>query len=150
MAPVRGVIEYIESNREEFGDIFLFMGFRSPGDMLFKKDLKRWQNKFNQKITVDKPDKSWKGDVGVVTKMLEESGIKNNKKIVITCGPPVMIKFVIKTLEKMGFNHDQIYVSLERMMKCGIQKCGHCMIGGKYVCRDGPVFNYENAKWLKD
>jgi len=150
VAPVKGVLEFIEANRKRYGDVHVFLGFRSPSDMLFKREIKRWEKIGNVHITVDKADDKWRRDVGVVTKLLSDSGMDNHNKIVVSCGPPIMIKFVIKTLEKMDFNHDQIYVSLERMMQCGVQKCGHCMIGGKYVCKDGPVLNYEVAKWLKD
>ena len=150
VAPVRSVIEFIEQKRNNFRNVDIFLGFRSPGDVLFMKYIKRWQNKFNVHLTVDKADKSWKYNIGVVTKLLENSNLNNENKTVVTCGPPIMIKFVIQTLEKLGFHHDQIYVSFERLMKCGIGKCGHCMIKGIYVCKDGPVFRYDTVKDLKE
>ncbi|MBS1266161.1 MAG: Sulfhydrogenase 2 subunit gamma [Candidatus Woesearchaeota archaeon] len=151
-SPVRGVIEYVEQNPDDYNGITLFLGFRCPSEVLFKKDIENWINKFDVNITVDKcePEDNWKKNVGLVTKILEESKITNKNKIVVTCGPPIMIKFVIKTLKKLGFNDNQIYVSLERMMSCGIQKCGNCLVGNKYVCKDGPVFNYQEAKDLVD
>ncbi|MBW2999737.1 FAD/NAD(P)-binding protein [Candidatus Woesearchaeota archaeon] len=150
VAPLRSVVEYVRHNREKYKDIHLFLGFRDPKEILFKRDIKNWEKEFNLHLTVDKADKKWKGNVGLVTALLEKSGLNNHNKIAATCGPPIMIKFVIKTLKKMGFNDDQIYVSMERLMQCGMGKCGHCIVGGKYVCEHGPVFNYNDAKWLED
>jgi len=148
VAPVRSVIEYIEQNRADFKDVEIFFGFRTPYDMLFKKGIARWQKKFNVHLTVDKPTKEWKYNKGVVTNLL--TNLSNENKVVVTCGPPIMIKFVIQTLEKLRFHDDQIYVSYERRMKCGIGKCGHCMIKGVYVCKDGPVFRYDIVRNLKE
>ncbi len=148
-SPVRGVIQYVEQNQKDFDGITMFLGFRCPDDILFRKDIERWSRVFDVNLTVDKCDKDWKGHVGLVTEILENYGMDNHNKVVVTCGPPIMIKFVIKSLKKMGFNDDQIYVSLERMMSCGIQKCGNCLCGGKYVCKDGPVFKYSEAKHLE-
>lgn len=150
VAPLRGVIKFIERNRKMFGKIDLFLGFRNPEDILFKNDIKEWKKKFNLQLTVDKADKAWKGNIGVVTTLLEAAKLSSENTIVITCGPPIMIKFVLQTLKKLGFADSQIYMSLERLMKCGIGKCGRCQIAGKRVCRHGPVFCYEEAKFLKD
>ncbi len=150
VAPLRSIIQYVEKNMDKFDGAELFLGYRSPSDILFKEDLKEWQKRFKVSMTVDKGDKRWKGNVGVVTKLIDSSGMDNNKKIVAACGPPIMMKFVIQSLKNLGFNDDQIYVSLERMMQCGIGKCGHCLVGGKYVCEHGPVFRYDSAKWLED
>ena len=150
VAPVRSVIQYIEQHRADYSDVELFFGFRSPKDVLFKNDLKVWEKSFRMHLTVDKPDKKWKYNSGVVTKLLEQANISSGNKTVVTCGPPIMIKFVIQTLQKLHFHNDQIYVSYERLMKCGIGKCGHCMIQGLYVCKDGPVFRYDKVKDLKE
>ncbi|OGM03289.1 hypothetical protein A3K72_03190 [Candidatus Woesearchaeota archaeon RBG_13_36_6] len=149
-SPVRGVVEYIEQHSQDFKGMKMFFGFRTPDDILFRDEIENWSKKFEVNLTVDKGDDKWKGKVGLVTKILEDSKMNNQNKVVVTCGPPIMIKFVILTLKKLGFNDDQIYVSLERMMSCGIQKCGNCLVGGKYVCKDGPVFNYKEAKFLVD
>ncbi|MFC1800838.1 anaerobic sulfite reductase subunit AsrB [Nanoarchaeota archaeon] len=150
VAPIRGVIKYIEKNKKLFRQTSLFLGFRSPEDILFRKDLKEWKKKFNLHLTVDKADRKWKGNKGVVTKLLENAKISAKDTIAIACGPPIMIRFVIQTLKKLGFEDNQIYISFERLMKCGIGKCGRCQIGGKRVCKDGPVFCYEEAQHLKD
>ncbi len=150
VAPLRGVIEYILNKRDKFKDLDIFIGFRSPDDILFERDLKNWRKKSNFYITVDKADRKWKGNVGVITTLLEKKKNKKKKSIVIICGPPIMIKFTVQTLQKFGFKDEQIYMSLERLMKCGLGKCGHCLIKGRYVCKDGPVFNYKEAKLLED
>ncbi len=146
IAPMRSAIEYIERNREDFLDVHLFFGFKNPKEILFKEDMEKWREKFNLNLIVDKGDKKWKGNVGFVTDVLERADIDNKRKVVFICGPPAMIKFVIEILEKKGFNHDQIFISYERQMKCGVGICGHCMIHGKYVCKDGPVFRYDEVK----
>lgn len=150
VAPLRGIIEYIEKNRNDFRDVYLFFGFRNPGEILFKGDNEKWAKKFNFKITVDKADKKWKGNVGFVTSSLEKTEMDNRNKIVFVCGPPTMIKFVIDILKKKGFNDDQIFISYERQMKCGTGICGHCMMHGKYTCKDGPVFRYDEVKGYGD
>jgi len=150
VAAVRSVIHYIEQHRADFKDVELFLGFRTPNDMLFKNDIKRWEKKFNLHLTVDKADQPWTYNTGVVTKLLETANLSNEHKIVVACGPPIMIKFTLLTLEKLGFHKDQIYVSLERLMKCGLGKCGHCMIQHMYVCKDGPVFRYDKVYTLKE
>ncbi|MBW2971070.1 anaerobic sulfite reductase subunit AsrB [Candidatus Woesearchaeota archaeon] len=151
-SPVRGVIEYVEQHPTEFRGITMFLGFRCPKEILFKEDIKKWSKKYNVNLTVDRcfPEDNWQGPVALVTKILEESKIGNNQKIAVVCGPPVMMKFVVVALQKLGWNDDQIYVSHERMMSCGIQKCGNCLVGGKYICKDGPVFRYDLARTLVD
>lgn len=151
-SPVRGVIEYIDEHGSDYKDIRIFLGFRCPTEILFKEDIDKWSKKYKVECTVDKcvPEDEWAGPVGVVTKILDASKMSNKNTIVLTCGPPIMIKYVIISLKKLGFHDDQIYVSLERMMSCGIQKCGNCLVGGEYVCKDGPVFRYDKGKNLID
>lgn len=150
VAPLRGVLKYIEKHRAEYERVHLFFGFRNPDEIIFKDDIKAWDRIFDLNLTVDKAPKNYKGRVGLVTKIVEESGLNNKKKIVMVCGPPIMIKFTILTLKKMGFHHDQIFVSFERRMKCGVGMCGHCMISGLYVCKDGPVFRYDKVKGVHE
>lgn len=150
VAPVRTVVEYAEKKRSDFGKINLFFGFRSPKEFLFKYDFDRWRKTFDLTITIDKPHPDWSGNVGFLNSIIEKSGIKPDNEVVIICGPPIMIKVTAETLKKIGFSDQQIYVSLERMMQCGVGKCGHCMVGNKYVCKDGPVFPYDIAKGMVD
>lgn len=150
VAPLRGVIDFIEENEEKYGEVSIFFGFRGPEEILFKQDIDKWKKLFNLSITVDKADKKWKGNIGVITTLLEKAKLNKDNSVVITCGPPIMIKFVIQQLTSQGFDERQIWVSLERHMKCGIGKCGRCMINGRLVCEDGPVFNYLDAKAFVD
>ncbi|KYK25072.1 hypothetical protein AYK26_02655 [Euryarchaeota archaeon SM23-78] len=150
VAPLRGVLKYLEKHRADYDRVHLFFGFRDPNEILFKKDMEQWNRIFDLNLTVDKAPDSYTGKVGLVTKIVEESGLNNKKKAVMICGPPIMIKFTILTLEKLGFHHDQIFVSFERRMKCGVGMCGHCMISGLYVCKDGPVFRYDKVKGLHE
>lgn len=148
-APLVGALEYIEKNRKAFGNVDVFFGFRFPHDILFKRDIKKWKKKFNLYLTVDKGEKAWKGNVGVVTKLLDNAKISTDSAVLI-CGPPIMTKFVMQSLEKKGIKEDNVYISFERLMSCGIGKCGHCELGGKYVCKQGPVFRYDRAKSMVD
>jgi len=150
VAPIRAVLKYIEKHRKDFNDVHVFLGFRSPNDIIFKKDIQAWKKMFDFNLTLDKGDKNWKGKVGLITKIIDESGLNNDNKIVFMCGPPIMMKFVGQSLNKLGFHNDQIIVSLERHMKCGLGRCGHCMVHGSYVCKDGPVYQWGKVKDLKE
>ena len=150
VAPLRGVIKYVEKHRADYDRVHLFIGFRSPEAIIFKKDIGLWNRIFDLRLTVDKAEPGYKGKVGLVTKIVEESGLDSNNKAAIVCGPPAMIKFTIMALEKIGFSHSQIFISHERRMKCGVGMCGHCMISGIYVCKDGPVFRYDQVKNLHE
>ncbi len=150
VAPLRGVIKYIENNRKNFGNVSLFFGFRNPEEILFNYEIDRWKKDYDFNITVDKAESKWKGNTGVITSIIDRSNIDKENSIAILCGPPIMIKFVVESLYKKGFKDHQIWVSLERRMKCGVGRCGHCQVSGKYVCKDGPVFNYAEAKNMID
>ncbi|MFH1211355.1 MAG: FAD/NAD(P)-binding protein [Candidatus Woesearchaeota archaeon] len=147
VAPLRGVIDYIGQNRNDFKDIYMFLGYRSPDDILFRKQLEEWKKKYKVTMTVDKnpPDLKacYTGAVGFITDAIDKYQMDNAMKIVTLCGPPIMIKKAIETLKKKGFNNDQLFVSEERLMYCGIGKCCHCMIKDKFTCKDGPVFRYD-------
>ncbi len=146
VAPVRGIIEYVEKHRKDYGKLNIYFGYRNPKELLFKEDFPEWEKKHNLKVTVDKGGKGWKGHVGLITTLLDEEDFNNHGKIAFICGPPIMIKFVIQSLKKKGFNDDQIFISNERLMKCATGMCGHCMIEGKYCCKDGPVFRWDEVK----
>jgi NAD(P)H-flavin reductase len=121
--------------------------------MCYKEEIKEWQQNpsLNVILTIDKPEETWKENVGVVPKILEEvvkPTIENTK--VITCGPPIMIKYTLISLDKLGFAPKDVITTLEMKMQCGLGKCGRCNIGSTYVCKDGPVFTYEQLKVLPD
>jgi sulfite reductase subunit B len=152
LCPTRSMIEYIEDRREEFGRFVLFFGARTPQDQLFADDLARWRKDgewIEYHETVDQADSTWRGNVGVITSLFAKTTISSDCRVII-CGPPIMYKFVIKELNKIAISDDHIYVDLERRMKCGVGKCGHCQINNLYVCTDGPVFNFARIKNLKE
>ena len=144
LPPLRSVIWTALDQREDFGDITIVYGARSVEDLVYKDELKHWEERADVKMitTVDPGGETddWKGKVGFVPTVLEETAVSNENTIAIVCGPPIMIKFSLQSLEKMGFNNDQVYSTLENRMKCGFGKCGRCNVGNIYVCKDGPVF----------
>lgn len=152
VAPVRGIVEYIEQNRDKFGTVDLFFGFRTMHDMLFTKDYKKWENEnMNLDIVLSDKGKHPRAKHGLITDILDSPATaSNDNKIVFVCGPPPMIKAVCENLMGKGFNKDQIYISEERQMKCGVGRCGHCMIEDKYCCTDGPVFRYDELEGYGD
>ena len=145
VAPLRGIIDYIKQNRKEFKEVMLFLGYRSPEDIAYKREKKEWEKEYNLNVSVDKNvgKVCFDGFTGFITDLLKQTIMDNEKKIVFICGPPMMMKLSIQILKEKGFNDDQIYISAERLMQCGLGICGHCMIQGKYTCADGPVFRYD-------
>lgn len=155
LAPVRPAIMHIFNNRKKYGKFKIISGARSCDNMLFTKEFSSWQDKKNEVeliLTVDKVNEGekWEHNVGVVTTCFDKACLTASNSIVITCGPEIMMKFVVKELLKKGFREDQVYVSLERRMQCGVGRCGHCQIGKYFVCKDGPVFSYDQVKGLPD
>ncbi len=151
LAPPRSVIEYIEKNHKKYGKVSLFLGFRDPAEMLFREDIDMWKKRHDVTLTVDHcADPAYKGKVCFVTDAFSDADISPGNKAVILCGPPVMMNVCIERLKKKGFDDEQIYLSYERHMKCGVGKCGHCVVAGKYMCKDGPVFSYKDARNFYD
>lgn len=152
LCPVRSMIEYILHHREDFGKFTLFFGAKTPSDLLFEEDLEAWrcESCMDYLETVDTPDAGWKGNVGVITTLFQQAQDITPETKVIICGPPIMYKFVIAELDKVGIPRSNVYVDLERRMKCGVGKCGHCQINDKYVCMDGPVFCYAEIETLEE
>jgi sulfhydrogenase subunit gamma (sulfur reductase) len=152
LPPLRSLIEAVLQEREAFGAITILYGARTPQDRVYKGELDRWKSRGDLLLleTVDVGDETWAGSVGVVTTLLARISVDPSRTIAFTCGPPIMIKFVIQDLLKLGFAEDRIVSTLERYMKCGVGKCGHCAIGSKYVCVDGPVFTYKQLKDLPE
>ena len=145
IAPLRPLMDSIVANRKKFGKVYFIYGAKNPNDILFQKDLLEWQNKAKVLVTVEEPSSDWHGKVGVITKLFDEIKIPKTAAAV-TCGSPAMFKFVLVELKSKGLSDKNIYLSLERRMKCGIGKCQHCTCGEKYVCIDGPVFSYAALK----
>lgn len=152
LAPLRGVIKSIQGNRDEFNNFEILYGARTPDSMLFTDEYEEWRKIPNTKLflTVDSvpPGMEWKENVGVVTTLFDKITCPQENTVVLTCGPDIMMKFVVLDLLKQGWNPEQIYVSLERRMSCGMKKCGNCQIGPVFVCQDGPVFQYSDIMYL--
>lgn len=148
LAPLRGVIRSIMKNRDQYGDFEILYGCRTPDGMLFTDEYEEWRRIPNTRLylTVDyvPPGVEWGHNIGVVTTLFDKMRSRKENTIVITCGPEIMMKFVVLDLLKRGWSPEQIYVSLERRMSCGIKKCGNCQIGPVFVCQDGPVFKYAD------
>jgi NAD(P)H-flavin reductase len=148
LAPLRSLIYYLLANREKYGELKLLYGARTPEDLLFKDEMMNWDMEIC--LTVDRAGEGWIGNVGLVTTLFDRTKIEPENTIAVICGPPIMIKVVSEELLKMDFPESRIIVSLERLMKCGMGMCGHCNIGAKYVCKDGPVFTYgETMRFLE-
>jgi NAD(P)H-flavin reductase len=152
LCPTRSIIRYILDRRSEFGKFTLFFGARSPKEMLFLDDLADWRcsSDVSYHETVDRPDDKWMGNVGVITTLFKKADPFSRDTRVIICGPPVMYKFVVRELDGAGISRSNIFVDLERRMKCGVGKCGHCQINDKYVCLDGPVFRFSDIQNLEE
>ncbi len=152
LPPLRSLLEAILEERQSFGAVSLLYGARTPADRVYQDELERWKSRGDIQVleTVDVGDESWTGPVGVVTTLFNQVTLDPSRTMAYTCGPPIMIKFVIQDLLRMGFAEERIVSTLERYMKCGVGKCGHCAIGSKYVCVDGPVFTYKQLKDLPE
>jgi len=145
LAPLRPALFELLAYRERFRRIILLYGTRTPRDILFKRDLKRWRSHFDLEvyITVDRASGAWQGNVGVVIKLIQRAPFDPSNAIALICGPEVMMRFSIEALQQRGIGNENIFVSMERNMKCGCGFCGHCQYGPHFVCQDGPVFGYD-------
>jgi anaerobic sulfite reductase subunit B len=151
LAPVRKTIDYFAVNPLEVSKLEVLIGFKSPADQLFVEDIRRWKKNHNVIVTVDRGDDSWEQETGLITQHIDKLDLSDlANKVIVLVGPPIMMKFTTIELLKKGFKEENIWVSFERKMSCGIGKCGHCKIDETYVCLEGPVFNYTKAKHLID
>lgn len=152
LAPLRPVIQEVIKNRSDYGNVFILFGARNENGLLFTDEYKEWQKAISFKVTVDElvAKKPWKHRVGLITGLIDELKLNVDKTIAFICGPEMMMRFVCKGLSLKGLPAADMYVSLERRMKCGIGQCGHCQHVGLFVCKDGPVFSYKNVAGLYD
>jgi len=154
LAPVRSAINYVLDNRNDYGKVTILFGAKQPSERLFTDELAAMHDRSDVALleTVDRPDEEgkWKGNTGVITTLFSEVDFDPQKTLVIVCGPPIMYKFVLIELDKFKLPHDQLYLSLERRMKCGVGKCGHCQVNSIYVCMDGPVLKYSDLYDLRE
>ncbi len=148
LAPLRSLMYELFSRSGQFKKVLFRGGCKTPKEMLYREEIHGWHQRddLNIKLTVDKGDESWKGNVGVVTTILDNLEVDCAQAIAIVCGPPVAMKFSTKKLLELGFRENNIYLSMEKNMSCGIGKCGHCRLGTYYGCKDGPVFTYDKIK----
>lgn len=153
LAPIRSLFLTLVDRVKEFKSVVCRFGARTPDDFIYKKTLfGSWQkiSGVDMKLTVDKANGQWKGNVGVVTTILTAEDVDVKNAVAVVCGPPIMMKFATLKLLEFRFAPKDIYLSMEKNMSCGVGKCGHCMIGKYYVCKDGPVFTYEQIKQYPD
>ncbi len=151
LSPVKGVVDYFCDHANETKGMTLVAGFKTPNDILFLEDFARWKSNMEVILTVDSADEDTVCQVGLVTQYIPQLKINERKDAVaIVVGPPMMMKFTTKGLLDVGFKQENIWISYERKMCCGIGKCGHCKIDDVYVCLDGPVFNYKEGSKLAD
>ena len=152
LAPLRSVINYVLDNRADYGTVDILYGSRSADDLVKLEEIQtEWANaeNVNVHLTIDREQERWDGHVGFVPSYFKELNFTTDKTALV-CGPPIMIKFVLQGLKELGFTNEQIYTTFELRMKCGVGKCGRCNIGSKYVCKDGPVFRFDEIEKLPD
>lgn len=152
IVPLRSLINYVKDNRRDFGKVDILLGCRTPANMLFGDEVEQWQERIdvNFNCTVDRVDgELWKGNIGLITSLIPGVNLDPPRTFAAVVGPPIMYRFVIEELLKKGIPERQILVSLERHMKCGLGKCGHCQIEHFFCCQDGPVFRYDKIKNIK-
>lgn len=152
LAPLRSLLFSLFATIEKYNKVVLRYGARTSSDIIYKNAIPEWakRDKVDIVTTVDVGDPTWKGNVGLVTTILKDAPVDIKNAMVIVCGPPIMMKFVTLKLLDLGFSPQDIYLSMEKNMSCGLGKCGHCRIGKYYICKDGPVFTYEQLKELHD
>jgi NAD(P)H-flavin reductase len=148
LAPIRSLLFALEAIKHKLEKVILCYGSKTPADCIYKPLFERLNatEKFEAYRIVDKADETWQGSVGVVTSLLNKIKISIENSVAVVCGPPIMMKFGTIRLLEMGYKDEQIFLSMEKNMSCGLGKCGHCMMGEYFVCRDGPVFTYDEIK----
>lgn len=150
LAPLRPALYSLLAQREKYGKIVLLYGTRSPADILFRRELEQWRARFDLDVyvSVDRGQGGWRGNIGVVTTLIHRAPFDALNAVAMVCGPEVMMRFTAMELEKRGIGANDIYVSMERNMKCAIGLCGHCQFGPAFICKDGPVFSYIRIRDL--
>jgi NAD(P)H-flavin reductase len=148
LAPLRPIIYHILSQREKYGKVFLLYGTRSPADILYRRELEKWRARLDLEVevTVDRASPAWRGNVGVVTTLIPKAPCDPLSTVAMVCGPEVMMRYVVQELRRCGLEREDIYISMERNMKCGIGLCGHCQLGPVFICKDGPIFRYDKIE----
>jgi len=148
LAPLRPAIYHLLARRDEFGRIVLLYGARSPDDMLFRDEIRSWRARLDVDldVSVDRGGGRWRGNVGVVTNLIPRANFDPDHTVSFVCGPEVMMRFTVQALQQRGLETQQIFVSMERNMRCAVGHCGHCQYGGTFVCKDGPVYRFDRIE----
>jgi len=146
LAPLRPAILHVLRRRAEYGRVAILYGARSPEDLLYREDLERWRGRLDcdLQVIVDRAGLDWPGRVGVVTRLLDDTPLDRDDAVFV-CGPEVMMRFVVRDLARRGVPGEAVWISMERSMRCGVGLCGHCQLGGSFVCKDGPVFRFDRV-----
>lgn len=146
LAPLRPAILHVLAHRSDYGAVNILYGARTPEALLYREELSRWRGRFDcrVRVIVDRAGRDWYGQVGAVTKLVSDTQLEADDAI-FACGPELMMRFVVRELVRRGVPHESIWVSLERSMKCGIGLCGHCQFGGTFICKNGPVYRYDEV-----
>ncbi|MEO0074186.1 MAG: FAD/NAD(P)-binding protein [candidate division WOR-3 bacterium] len=152
LAPLRALFLALTHEMKKYKRIFLRYGARTPGDIVYKRLLPEWEKipKVDVELSVDASDEKWTRKVGVVTCLMDEIPCDESTSIAVVCGPPIMMKFVTKRLLEAGFRGENIYLSMEMNMSCGLGQCGHCKLGPYFTCKDGPVLTWEQIKDIEE
>jgi NAD(P)H-flavin reductase len=150
LAPLRPAIDHVLAHRERYGEVVVLYGGRSPEELLYTAELERWRGRFDVQVevAVDQAAGGWRGRVGVVTTLVPRAEFDPGHTVAMLCGPEVMMRFGVATLQERGVAAERIHVSLERSMKCAIRMCGHCQLGPEFICHDGPVFTWDRVEPL--
>jgi NAD(P)H-flavin reductase len=145
LAPLRPAIYHVLAHRARYGKVVVLYGTRGPSEILFRPEIERWRRRLDAEIavTVDRADTDWRGNIGVVPKLIPRAGFDPHNTIAMICGPEVMMRFSASALYEAGVPFERIYLSMERNMKCAIGLCGHCQFGPSFICKDGPVMRYD-------
>jgi NAD(P)H-flavin reductase len=147
LAPLRPAVYHLLRHRSAYGRLALLYGARTPGDLLYREELRAWQSGGLQVlVTVDRGDASWRESIGLVTALFARAQFDPQHAVAMMCGPEVMMRFALRELERRGIAEDRLYLSLERNMQCAVGFCGHCQFGPNFVCLDGPVFRHDRIK----
>ncbi len=152
LAPLRPAIYHLLAHRDDFGEVAILYGSRTPGDLLYPRELERWRGRFDVEVdvTVDRAMDGWRGKVGVVPKLIAGARFDADAAVAMVCGPEIMMRFAGEALLERGIPADKIFVSMERNMRCGLGHCGHCQLGPTLICRDGPVYTWSDVEPLME
>jgi NAD(P)H-flavin reductase len=150
LAPLRGALHQLVRRRKRLGKLVFLYGARTPDDILYKRELEHWRNRGLQiEVTVDRAPSSWLGHVGVVTALIRRAPFDPGNTAAMICGPEVMMRYAVLELQKRGVLAENIFLSMERNMKCAVGFCGHCQFGPEFICKDGPILRYDRiANWF--